>query len=68
MTATDTERGTITPALATIDEAGRMLACKRDTIYRLVRAGELVLVHVGAGARITVASIEAYLRRIGAVD
>ena len=54
--------------LVTIRQACERLAVKRDTIYRLVAADELVLVHVGAGSRITVASIEAYLRRIGAVD
>jgi excisionase family DNA binding protein len=54
--------------LVTIRQAAERLAVSVDTIYRLVKRGELDLVHIGAGSRITVPSIEAYLRRIGAVD
>jgi excisionase family DNA binding protein len=59
----------IEPDLLTIRQAGERLGVSRQVIYRLVGAGELVLVHVGvtsAASRITVASIEAYLRKIGA--
>jgi excisionase family DNA binding protein len=52
------------PVLLTIPEAGRKLGVGRDTIYRLVSRGEIERVHVLAGSRITVDSLDRYVERI----
>jgi excisionase family DNA binding protein len=44
--------------LLTIPEAGDILRVSRGTIYNLATKKELDLVHVGAAARITRASVE----------
>jgi excisionase family DNA binding protein len=55
------------PDLFTIKQAARRLGVSSDTVYRLARREELVLVHPTVGSsRITARSIDAYLERIGA--
>ncbi len=55
------------PALLRIDEASRVLGVSRTTIYRLIDAGEIERVHVIDSARITQASIDAYVARLRAI-
>lgn len=43
----------------TMDEAAETLAVSRDTIRRMIRAGELDAVKIRKSVRITVASLEA---------
>lgn len=42
-----------------MDDAARALAVSRDTIRRMIRAGELDAVKIRKSVRITVASLEA---------
>jgi Helix-turn-helix domain len=60
----------VLPDLLTMREAGIRLGLRsRDTLYGLIRRGELVAVHPTPGStRITAASIDRYLQRIGAVE
>lgn len=53
------------PLLVTIPVAAEMLSVGRDEVYRLIKAGEIERVTTGKrGARIVVASIEAYVERL----
>lgn len=66
-TATAPATATRTKALFTIDETSRFLGISRIQVYRLINAGSLVRVHIGKrGARITAASLDAYLAALEA--
>ncbi len=49
--------------LLTMIEAARALSIGRTTMYELVTAGEIDVVHIGRSARVPVASLEAYVER-----
>lgn len=42
-----------------VNEAARQLGCSRETVYRLLRSGELRSYTLGRTRRVTVESIEA---------
>lgn len=50
--------------LLTIEEAADALSIGRSTVYTLLETGELERVKVGRAARVTAASIEAYVARL----
>lgn len=52
------------PLLLTIPEAGRVLGLGRTTMYELMGAGEVEVVHIGRAARIPVQSIERFIARL----
>jgi excisionase family DNA binding protein len=49
--------------LVTISEAARRFAVSRDTIERLIRAGELVAVKVKSRRRVTASSMQEFVAR-----
>ena len=49
--------------LLTIVEAARALSIGRTTMYELVGAGEVEVVHIGRSARVPVAALEEYVER-----
>jgi|GEM_PF-1690111 excisionase family DNA binding protein len=53
-----------TPLLLTIPEACRVLGLGRTTMYELMGAGEVEVVHIGRAARIPVQSIERFIARL----
>lgn len=55
------------PFLVTIPDAGRLLGVGRTTMYELIGAGEVEVVHIGRAARIPVDSIEHYVGRLRSV-
>ncbi len=52
------------PALLTIPEAADRLGVGRSTVYRLVEAGELEVVHVGRSVRVPPAAIDELVDRL----
>ena len=54
------------PLLVTEIDGARLLGISRAQMKRLIAEGEVVVVEIGKEARITVASIEAYVVRLGA--
>lgn len=52
------------PLLLTIPEAGRVLGLGRTTMYELIGAGEVEVVHIGRAARIPVQSIERFIAQL----
>ena len=59
----------VRPDLLTMRDTCTRLGVKRDTVYGLIRRGELTAVHPTPGStRITSTSVDRYLARIGAVD
>ena len=53
------------PLLTTRDEAARLLCCCARTIDKMVRTGELPVVHVGRAVRIPIAAISQYVAQGG---
>ena len=56
--------------LLTIVEAARVLSIGRTTMYELVGAGEISVVHIGRAVRVPVSELEAFVgrqRRTGVV-
>jgi excisionase family DNA binding protein len=49
--------------LLTMVDAARVLSVGRTTMYELVAAGEIEVVHIGRAARVPAASIEAFVER-----
>ncbi len=49
--------------LLTIVEAGRVLSIGRTTMYELIGAGEIAVVHIGRAVRIPVAELDAFVAR-----
>jgi excisionase family DNA binding protein len=52
--------------LLTIVEGARVLSIGRTTMYELVRAGNIDVVHIGRSARVPVAALEQYVERLRA--
>lgn len=52
--------------LYSIAQAARALGVGRSTIYELIGAGDLEVVHIGRAARIPVEAIHAFVRRLRA--
>ncbi len=50
--------------LLSIEEVSRALSLGRSTIYELIGAGRLEIVHIGRAARVTVSSLEAFIRSL----
>jgi len=49
--------------LLTMSDAARVLAVGRTTMYELVNAGEIEVVHIGRSARVPVAAVEEFVER-----
>ena len=49
------------PMLFTIAEAGRILRLGRTSMYRLVAAGEVEVIHIGRCARIPAEALDAFV-------
>lgn len=49
--------------LLTINDVAELLAISRDSVYRLVRAGKLPSLRVGARIRFRATEVDAYLER-----
>ena len=45
------------PSLVTVKQAARMLSLGRSTVYELIAAGRLEVVHIGRSARVPVDAI-----------
>ncbi len=54
--------------LVTIRDAGRLLGIGRTTMYELIGAGEVEVVHIGRAARVPVDSVERYVSRLRSVS
>ena len=49
--------------LLTMVEAARVLSIGRTTMYELVDAGEIDVVHIGRSARVPIAAVEDFVER-----
>lgn len=49
--------------LLTMTEAARVFAVGRTTMYELVAAGEIDVVHIGRSARVSVGALEEFVER-----
>jgi len=49
------------PSLVTVKETGRILAISRSTVYELIAARQLQVVHIGRSVRIPLDAIAAYV-------
>ena len=58
----DEARGQLEPLL-TVDELGQFLGVSRASVYRLVRACELVPIRIGERTRFSPDDVRAYLAR-----
>jgi excisionase family DNA binding protein len=54
------------PALITIKQAAQLLNLGRSTVYELIAAGQLEVVHIGRSARIPTDAITALINRLRA--
>lgn len=54
------------PALLTVNDVARLLSVSRDTVYKLVNAGDLRAVRVSERLRFRPEDVEHYLERDGA--
>lgn len=53
----------VLPLLLTIRDAARVLALARTTMYELIAAGAIEVVHIGRSARVPVAALEAFVEQ-----
>ena len=56
--------GNAVPRLLTVEEAGRLLAVSRSTVYELITAGRLETVHIGRSVRVPLDAIASYIERL----
>lgn len=56
------------PLLLRIPEAGRLLGLGRTTMYELISAGEVEVIHIGRAARIPLDSVERFVDRLRSVS
>jgi excisionase family DNA binding protein len=54
------------PRLVTVKQAAALLNLSRSTLYMLIAAGELEIVHVGRAMRVPVAGIDDFVCRLRA--
>jgi excisionase family DNA binding protein len=54
--------------LVTVREAGNVLSIGRSTVYELIAAGELEVVHIGRSCRVPVAALELLVDRLRASE
>ncbi|HAS12864.1 MAG TPA: transcriptional regulator [Acidimicrobiaceae bacterium] len=54
--------------LLRIPEAGQLLGLGRTTMYELIGAGEVEVVHIGRAARIPFDSVERFVDRLRSVS
>jgi excisionase family DNA binding protein len=52
-----------TSRLLRVNDVAHLLAVSRDTVYRLVRTGDIVPLKVGSRLRFRVSDVEEYLAR-----
>ena len=52
------------PLLLTPEEAATVLCVGRTTVYAMMKAGDLLPVHIGRSCRISRAELERYVRRL----
>lgn|SRR5581483_5761430 len=50
--------------LVTVTEAGRMLSVSRSTVYELIGAGRLEVVHIGRSVRVPLDAIASYIKTL----
>ena len=53
--------GAVDRLLVTVVEAARVLAVGRTTVYALINAGELRVVHIGRAVRVPVEELRRYV-------
>jgi excisionase family DNA binding protein len=53
----------VRPLLLTITDAARALSVGRTTMYELIAAGAIEVVHIGRSARVPVAALEAFVQQ-----
>jgi excisionase family DNA binding protein len=56
----------LAPRLVTVAVAAKLLGISRSTLYELIAAGEVEVVHIRRSARVAVADIDAYVDRLRA--
>ncbi len=54
--------------LVTIPEAGAILGLSRTTMYELIGAGDIEVVHIGRAARVPVDSLAGFIDRLRSVS
>lgn len=52
------------PLLLTVRQAAAALGVGRTTVYELIGAGDLEVVHIGRSARVPVAAVEEFVDRL----
>lgn len=57
----DRPQRVVDPVLLTITEAAAALSIGRTTVYELIAAGDIEVVHIGRSARVPVASISEFV-------
>jgi excisionase family DNA binding protein len=55
----ETEVVTLEPFAVRLSTAARLLECGVTTVHKLIHAGQLEVIHVGADRRVTLSSIKA---------
>lgn len=64
----NTSNDTTGPLLYRIPEAAAALAMSRTVVYELIQQGQLDVVHIGASARVTAASLRAFVEQRTAAE
>lgn len=64
----NTQSNEVGPLLFRIPEAAASLAVSRTVVYELIQRGELQVVHIGASARVTAQSLQAFVDRSAAAE
>jgi excisionase family DNA binding protein len=57
------DRTSVTPLLLGVREAADALGIGRSTLYELIAAGEIEIVHIGRSARVPVAALHDFVER-----
>jgi excisionase family DNA binding protein len=57
----------IEPLLLEVRDAAQVLGIGRSTLYELIAAGEIEVVHIGRSARVPVVALQAFVDRRRAV-
>jgi len=56
------------PVLLTVKEAGRILSISRSSVYELIGAGRLEVVHIGRSVRVPADAIGTYVTELRRPD